>query len=177
MDDLIKKLELKSIPEPMSGCWLWLGAKSSGKYGTMSHAGKNQRAHRLAWAAFRGSIPHGSCVCHHCDNPGCINPDHLFLGTFADNNADRRKKHRDAWFNAPEERAACLQKARNIVRDRNLYARGENQGHARLTTTKVRAIREMSKLGRTQREIAAIFGVAQTTVQAVLSGRSWAHVS
>jgi len=78
------------IPEPNSGCWLWEGPVDAHGYG--SH--HSERAHRFSWELHRSEIPAGMCVLHKCDTPTCVNPDHLFLGTLADNNADKVRKGR-----------------------------------------------------------------------------------
>lgn len=76
------------------GCWLWLGTKSADGYGSIRHAGKMRKAHRVAYELMRGVIPDGGQICHHCDNPACVNPDHLFVGTNRDNMIDRQRKGR-----------------------------------------------------------------------------------
>ena len=81
-----------SMPEPNSGCWIWLGAAN--RYGMTRYRGIQFRAHRLSWLTFRGSIPGGLGVLHKCDNSLCVNPDHLFLGTQRDNIHDMIKKGR-----------------------------------------------------------------------------------
>lgn len=74
-------------------CWEWTGFKNKG-YGQLEFRGKTQRAHRVVWMLIYGEIPDGLCVLHHCDNPSCCNPAHLFLGTMLDNNRDMIKKGR-----------------------------------------------------------------------------------
>jgi HNH endonuclease len=77
------------------GCWLWTGSTQPKGYGQINRGdGVPERAHRVAWTKFRGPIPEGLQVLHRCDNPGCVNPDHLFLGTDGDNMHDKQGKGR-----------------------------------------------------------------------------------
>jgi len=91
------KVDIKSSDD----CWEWQAARDNTKmnYGIFGYKGKIRKAHRVAYELIYGEIPkgegyHGTCVCHKCDNPGCVNPEHLFLGSQADNINDRNKKGR-----------------------------------------------------------------------------------
>lgn len=87
------ELEARSIPEPNSGCWIWLGGTGN-NYGKIRFGKEVYPAHRLSWAIANGPIPPGMQICHRCDNPAYINPDHLFAGTQKDNMQDCIKKGR-----------------------------------------------------------------------------------
>ncbi len=133
--------EKYEIVEP-GGCWVWMGATDRDGYGrlqTGSRASGNRlvlRAHRVSYEIAFGSIPNGLCVLHRCDNPPCVNPEHLFLGTNADNSADMVRKGR----------ASKL--------------RGENHHSTKITDLQVAEIRSLNET-LTHREIATRFGISR----------------
>jgi hypothetical protein len=127
-------------------CWLWTGNKSR-VYGAFGINGKMIKAHRISWEMSNGPIPEGLCVLHKCDVPLCVNPGHLFLGTFGDNNRDREEK------------------------GRGVRMTGEMHGNSKLTWEKVREIREISNMS--QLAIAAKYGVTPQCIANVLFNRTW----
>lgn len=88
------RIERLSIPEPNSGCWLWLGSIKANGYGNMGFNGSFTQAHRVSFTAYHGPIMSGNVICHRCDNPSCVNPDHLWQGTPSDNTRDSMAKGR-----------------------------------------------------------------------------------
>jgi len=103
-DELAVALEEKSIPEPNTGCILWTEGSQRG-YGIITYGGKTWGAHRLSYFVHRGEIPAGLHVCHKCDTPACININHLFLGTMAENMNDKIAKGRQS---KPPLREFCI---------------------------------------------------------------------
>lgn len=141
----VQRFMSKVSPEPNTGCWLWTGAISSRQYGQFWVAGRTVGAHRFALSVRLGHpLPDNMDACHRCDNPPCVNPDHLFPGTAQDNMADCKRKGRIA--------KAC----------------GELNGRTKLTDSDVMAIRSRGTGMKTHREIAKDYGVARATVTRVL---------
>lgn len=140
----------KYCPEPNTGCWLWDRAATPGGYGHFSLEGRPESAHRASWRIYRGPIPTGLFVCHRCDTPSCVNPDHLFLGTGSDNIRDRHSKGRSAG------------------------PRGSRHGLSKLTDETVCEIRKRyARGGVLQRELGAEFGVNQAAISKVVLGQNW----
>jgi hypothetical protein len=152
---IAERLAHYSMPEPNSGCQLWLGAAFEKRrgYGSLNVAGRVIAAHRLSYELHKGPIPKGMFVCHKCDVPACINPDHLFLGTTADNSADMVAKGRS--------------------RKDNKGVFGARHGMSKLNADLVRAIRADT---RRHKDIAADVGVTKGAIQAVKAGDTWRHV-
>lgn len=139
-------------PEPNSGCWLWMGPKQNAGYGKISINDWWYLAHRVSYEAFVGEIPDGMFVCHKCDVRCCVNPDHLFLGTCADNLADMRAKGRGS---------------------KPPLHIGADQPLAKLTDDKVREIRADK---RSCRKIAADYGISFGNVSQIKNRITWKHV-
>jgi hypothetical protein len=146
------KIEDSSLPEPMSGCWLWLGKLYRNGYGSAWTHGAEAYAHRASWEAFVGPIPTGLSVLHRCDTPACVNPEHLWLGTHRDNMRDMTMKGRHA----------------------RIGLTGERHPAAKITEETARQIRQ--RRGENQRALAREFGVSQATVWAIQSRRHWRHL-
>jgi hypothetical protein len=123
---LERRFRKKFVERGPDECWVWEGGLAGRKgYGVISYKGKNVRAHRLAWELANGPIPNGLFVCHHCDNPPCVNPNHLFLGTATDNAQDMCQKGR--WANGVSSGAASpAQQQARVAEIRERYTSGDS---------------------------------------------------
>jgi hypothetical protein len=135
------------------GCWLWTGARRPTGYGAFNGPGGiTVRAHRYAYELAYGAIADDAIVCHTCDNPPCVRPDHLFLGTVQDNVADRQAKGRSP--------------------------KGEQHGIARLSAEDVTSIRTLYASGRyLQRELAEMYATTQGRISIIVRGKQWRHLT
>ncbi len=158
-------------------CWVWIGSRNKANYGRIGSRELGQRvilAHRLSWELHNGPIPDGLFVCHHCDNPPCVNPTHLFLGTKVDNARDMAAKGRHAFQQHPE-RAARGEKNGSHTHPECL-PRGEHHHRAKLTDDDVRAIRMLRNAGHTMPSLATQFGVTLGTIKRVVYRKGWVHI-
>ena len=139
-----------------TGCWSWVGFMTKQGYGRHhvgGHVGVRLYAHRISWELRNGQIPDSLCVLHKCDNPRCVNPDHLFLGTKADNSRDMVCKGRH----------------------RTIPLKGERNGSSRLTEAQVLSIRSRWP-AKTKAALAAEYGVSATNISYIITRKKWAHI-
>ena len=146
-------------------CWLWKASCDSYGYGHISVEKMMVKSHRLSWELTHGPIPCGLYVLHKCDNPKCVNPEHLFLGTALDNARDRDKKGRGACgkrngrFTSPET-----------------TPRGESHHKAKLSESDIVEIRKLLVDGVSHRKLGVMFGVTHATIGAIHRRKTWAHL-
>lgn len=147
------RLKEHSYHEPSTGCWIWVGSKTSDGYAQIWFGGKICRANRVSYETFVGPT-NGLHVCHSCDNPVCVRLDHLFLGTDADNVADKCSKGRASGGSMSGEK---------------------HPGHI-LTTEQVIEIKSTPVVRGTVTSLASKFGVDKTTISRILRGKTWKKV-
>lgn len=150
---LAESIQIKFKIDPQTDCWNWTASKNNKGYGRLRFRNKEQLAHRASYEVHIGPIPKGLCVCHRCDNPACINPGHLFVGTSAENSADMVDKGRTSTPNL----------------------RGSSHGNAKLTEADIVAIRAAK--GLTLRQLGEIYGVSGANISYIRRGEAWAHVN
>lgn len=141
-------------------CWEWTGAKfQDNGYGQFWFNGTTVRVHRFSWMIANGTIPDGLCICHTCDNPLCVNPDHLWLGTNKENTHDMMAKGR--WKNGGMDGGA----------------KGERNSHSKIIEEDVRRIRESFLFGATQNDLISIYPINQQSISNIINHKTWRDVA
>jgi hypothetical protein len=147
-------------------CWEWTASKRAKGYGAFVWHDRNGRvvngrAHRYAWMVTNGEIPEGLCVLHKCDNPTCVRPDHLFIGTRADNNRDMHRKRRAV--------------AGGTLCGTGVYPRGSSHHGAKLTEQDIRRLRMLVGT-RSYSQLARQFNITASHVHRIVKRKVWKHV-
>lgn len=151
---MVKRLAAGLVSALNDECWVWTKSRVTDGYGNVMMNRRHTSAHRIAFQLGKGDIPAGLFVCHSCDNPPCINPAHLHIGTNADN----------------------LRECRDRGRHKSHIMPGEANPIAKLDNTAVNEIRELLRMGLSHRKIAALFGICPQNVSKIKNGERWAHL-
>jgi len=147
-------------------CWLWTSKKLPRGYGLFFNQGSHTLAHRYAYTHWVGPIPDDQMVCHHCDEPSCVRPDHLFTGTGSDNMRDAASKGRLTWGTEPGQRWRAA-----------ANTEGSKNGQAVLNEAAVLEIRRLWNNGDvTQVALGKQFGVTFQTINLIVNGKTWKHI-
>lgn len=143
-------------------CWEWQASKNHGGYGHFLFNGRSERAHRVCHIITKGSIPDGMFVCHHCDNPACVNPRHLYAGTPSDNVQDALKRGRHV---SPPRNESSVN-----------YRRGERSHLAKLQPDDIITIRKRFDKGEDSPTIAKDYGVHYSNIWLIGRRKIWRHI-
>lgn len=163
-------------------CWLWTAARFSNGYGAFRHGPLQRRSHRVSYEIAHGPVADDALVCHSCDTPACVNPAHLWLGSHADNHADRNAKGRQARGdrNGSRTRPERLKRGAEWAK-RNKpesIARGERIARAKLTENEVRQIRALYATGQySSPQLGRQFGISHHGILAIVHHVTWKHVT
>ena len=159
-------------------CWIWIGSRlKSGGYGQISAGRRGQpplRAHCLSWQFSYGEIPRGLCVLHRCDNPPCVNPEHLFLGTRDDNAKDMAAKGRSGAHQHPDRLSRG--DGNGLRKHPESVLRGSRAANAKLNEECIKVIRYMKTKSVSNERLAKVYRISETTVARIVNLQSWAHV-
>lgn len=160
-------------------CWNWMGARDSSGYGNFNVDGTSSKAHRFAYELVNGEIPDGLFVCHHCDNPSCVCPDHLFVGTPKDNVDDMWMKGRGkTGMDTHPELYHSSGELHWTKKQPNRIRRGESASNVKLTEEDVCEIRRrFFTEGMLQDELATEYGVTRQTIGDIARNKRWRHLN
>ena len=149
---LVDRFNAKYAVDKATGCWNWIASTAGKGYGQIKipKTRKQIYAHRLSYLYHKGEIPDGMQVCHECDNPRCVNPEHLFLGTSEDNHQDMKSKDR--------------------------HTKGERNNQHKLTEADVEKAFDLDDAGMSSYKIAAELGIGQMTAWRIINGHRWEHI-
>ena len=161
----------KYVQKDESGCWLWTGMKDRAGYGRIrvGNAGSRiRRAHRVSYELHVGLIPNGLHICHHCDTPACVNPDHLFAGTSSENMQDMVRKGR---ANPKPKRGD--ESNRRTHPESYAHLHGEGSGMAKLTTNRMLEVYDLKNTGVSTYHVADQFSVSRSLVRQIWARKIW----